>query len=184
MVTKSHDHRTGAEGKGLVQLVGRTVLRSLQMIMAVVLAAIYGIELSAYIAHHNGKPHSAMVFLEVVAGLSIVTAAVLLLPHTKRHAFFAWEAVLFLFWTSLFGTFATMHLHRQCAADDGNCRKMKAAVWIDLLVMLLWFISSVCTFPFETTAVGAGTDSVWAGNGIMYWRDRDSLRSAGRSVVV
>ena len=150
MVTKSSDHRTGTVGgaAGTLHLIGRIALRALQMIMALVLAAIYGIELSAYIDRHDGKPHSALVFLEVVAGLSIVTAAVLLLPLKRAgHPIFAWEAILFLFWTALFGTFATRYLHRQCAADDGNCRKMKATVWIDLFVALLWLISSVCTFP-------------------------------------
>ncbi|KAL8814110.1 MAG: hypothetical protein Q9223_006645 [Gallowayella weberi] len=55
-----------------------------------------------------------------------------------RYADSSWR-ILF---TTLFGLFAKIYLHFNANGDAGNTR-MKRAVWIDLINMLLWFSTAV-----------------------------------------
>lgn len=92
MVLKTKAHQSPRPG-GLVGVILRTALRVIQMIIALVIAGIYGQDLRE--AHSAGEPaDSRWVFAEVVAGLSTITAIVYLVPMVKSVKFFAWDAVL------------------------------------------------------------------------------------------
>jgi len=163
MVQKSRDHRATPAG-GLMGVIARTTMRALQILISLVIAGLYGADLNEATKNHE-KAHSAWVFAEIVAGFSIITACVYLLPFIGSYRFFAVDSVLFLFWTALFGTFGKMYIQRDCKGNSA-CGKMKAAVWFDLIGMLLWFISAV-----------AGA--------FMFWRARHSRSMyTGRAAVV
>jgi hypothetical protein len=136
MVLKSTSNRSTLPG-GIVGLTLRILLRVSQIIVAIVTAALYGKDIGA------GNHASAWVFAVVVSVLSALTAGVYLLPFLRSHKTFAWDAILFLFWTALFGAFGNMYLHAVCKT---GCRNMKTAMWFDLIGMLLWFISATGKF--------------------------------------
>jgi len=158
MVIKTTDHQTPREG-GLIGVIGRTFLRGLQFIFALVIAGLYGKDIS------DGNHSSKWVYAEVVVGLTAVTTLVYLVPFVRSFKMFFWDALLFIFWTALFGVFGNIYIHKDCKGN-GTCNRMKAAVWIDMIEMLMWFISAV---------VG----------GLLFWRERHS-RSVftGRAAVV
>ena len=52
------------------------------------------------------------------------------------------DAVLFILWIALFGIFAKMYLNENPEGDSG-IERMKHAVYVDLVNMLLWFITAV-----------------------------------------
>lgn len=92
MVLKTKAHQSSRPG-GLVGVILRTALRVIQMIIALVIAGIYGQDLRT--AHSVGEPaDSRWVFAEVVAGLSIITTIVYLVPMVRSAKFFAWDAAL------------------------------------------------------------------------------------------
>lgn len=92
MVNKSLDHRTTPPG-GLVGVIARTTLRVLQIIVALVVAGLYGDNLNK--ARKAGqKAESAFIYSEVVVGLSIITAIVYLLPILKSYKFFFWDTII------------------------------------------------------------------------------------------
>ncbi|KAF8543201.1 hypothetical protein BDD12DRAFT_915968 [Trichophaea hybrida] len=135
MVTKNTSHRTSPPG-GLVGVISRSTLRISQILVSLVIAGLYGRDISA------GNTTAAWVFAEVVAGLSIVVAIIYLLPFIRSFKFFFVDVVLFLFWTGLFGAFGNRYIKTDCK-KDGDCGRMKTAVWFDLIGMLLWFVSGV-----------------------------------------
>ena len=83
----------------------------------------------------------------VTASLSAVTALIfaimpLLISYTTVAILFAWDIILFILWVGVFGLFASMYIHER-PEMDGGVQRMKNAVWIDLICMLLWFITGV-----------------------------------------
>jgi len=162
MVHKSTVNRSSPPG-GLVGVIIRTTFRLLQIIIALIIAGLYGRDLQTD-SEHGDHADSRWVYAEVVAGFSLLTAAVYLLPFIQSFKFFFWDAILFIFWTALFGVFGKMYIHRDCG-DNGSCSRMKVGVWFDLVGMLLWFVGA---------AVGGHT----------FWQERHSgTRFSGRSPV-
>lgn len=47
-----------------------------------------------------------------------------------------------ILWAAVFGVFGKLYIHENPEGDSGVTR-MKNAVWIDLINMLLWFITAV-----------------------------------------
>jgi H+/Cl- antiporter ClcA len=87
------------------------------------------------------------VFATVVGSLSAVTALVfmilpILISYTTVAILFAWDFILFILWCAVFGLFGSMYIHAKAEMDSG-IQRMKNAVWIDLICLLLWFITSI-----------------------------------------
>ncbi len=78
---------------------------------------------------------------------------------------FGWDVILFILWAAVFGLFGSMYI-KEKAEKDGGIQRMKNAVWVDLVNMLLWFVSAI---------VGA----------IGFWRWRKGNRSlhTGRATL-
>jgi len=93
--------------------------------------------------------------------------------------------------------------------DGQACRRMKAAVWVDLVGMLLWFATFVGEFAFSSFPLSCffftsfffffspfcGGVGLWLiggffpsfslGGGVMWWKDRHGRRIyTGRGSVV
>ena len=117
----------------------RIALRALQLVMALTICGMYGHDLNnARKAHDAADPR--WTFAVVIAGLSSITAIAFSLPLLKAWMFFGWDAFLFLMWTVIFGIFGKLFMKVDAKGDKGITR-MKHAVWVDLVNMLLWFIS-------------------------------------------
>ena len=84
---------------GLPGALARLTLRFFQFLFAIVVAALYGVDL-----HHAAQAHAGAdgkwVFAELVAGLSCVTCLVYGVPFVKSYWGFGWDWVL-LFVSSL-----------------------------------------------------------------------------------
>jgi H+/Cl- antiporter ClcA len=85
------------------------------------------------------------VFATVVAAMASFTALlyifILLMAH--QHAttlLWAWDLILFILWVAVFGIFGGMYIKATSTYDSG-IKRMKAAVWVDLVNMLLWLVS-------------------------------------------
>lgn len=127
---------------GLIGAIVRLVLRFCQFILALTVAGLYGVDLSHANkagAHADGK----WVFAEVVASLSAITVIVYAIPFVKSYWFFAWDWILFVLWTALFGLFGSIFIPaKPTPKQDGQIR-MKHAVWVDLVAMIFWFVTAI-----------------------------------------
>ena len=47
-----------------------------------------------------------------------------------------------ILWTAVFGVFGKLYIHTN-AHGDGDTKRMKNAVWVDLVNMLLWLVTAV-----------------------------------------
>lgn len=119
-----------------------SVFRFFQLIMALVVSGLYGVDLNR--ARKAGKyTDGKWVYAEVVAGLSAFTALLYMIPFFMRiPMLFVWDALLFILWIALFGVFGKLFISANAQGDAGITR-MKHAVWVDLTNALLWLISAV-----------------------------------------
>ncbi|KAI9820047.1 MAG: hypothetical protein M1826_001037 [Phylliscum demangeonii] len=133
-------------------------IRALQLVLALAIAGVYGSDVNNARKQHRAvdsrwvaslRPtfspslhaNSIQVYAEVVAGLSALTSILYLIPFLSAYLnaslFFAWDALLFIFWVAVFGAFGKLFLHRH-----PDLPRMRHAVWLDLVNMLLWFATA------------------------------------------
>ncbi|RAK78875.1 MARVEL domain-containing protein [Aspergillus fijiensis CBS 313.89] len=126
----------------------RAIIRTLQLIFAVLVAALYAVDL-AHATETRSRASSEWIFAQTVACLSAVTAVVHCTLGRKRvvAAWSAWDFVLFVLWLAQTGVFGTIYI-----SDDvellyrertTSLLRMKVAVWIDLVNMVLWLGTTV-----------------------------------------
>ncbi|OJJ99146.1 hypothetical protein ASPACDRAFT_1856724 [Aspergillus aculeatus ATCC 16872] len=126
----------------------RATLRTLQLIFAILVAALYAVDL-AHATETRSHASSEWIFAQVVACLSAVTAAVHCTLGQKRvvAAWSAWDFVLFVLWLAQTGVFGTIYTSKDVEPlyreRTTSLLRMRAAVWIDLLNMLLWLGTTV-----------------------------------------
>ncbi|MCJ1253831.1 hypothetical protein MMC24_001645 [Lignoscripta atroalba] len=130
--------RASTSSGGFIPFIIHTVLRVLQFIFAVTVLGLYGVDISD--ARKGGRnSDSRWVYAEVVAAFAAITSLVYMVPFIKSYLVFAWDAVLFILWVAVFGVFGKMFIPK----GNLGSQRMKNAVWIDLINMLLWLISAV-----------------------------------------
>ena len=88
-----------------------------------------------------------------ISCLQTLVAAIVLILHPS------------ILWTALFGTFGKIYIPDRPTPEQGGQKRMKNAVWVDLVNMLLW----LCTFVY----------------GLIIWFRRRTTRTThtGRAVV-
>ncbi|KAK1070066.1 hypothetical protein LTR74_004463 [Friedmanniomyces endolithicus] len=132
---------THSSSGGLPGALARLTLRFLQFVLAITVAGLYGVDL-----HHAQEAHAytdgKWVFAEVVAVLSIVTVLVYAVPFVKSWWGFGWDWVLFILWTALFGLFGKIYIPAHPTPRQAGQIRMKHAVWVDLVNMLLWLVTA------------------------------------------
>jgi hypothetical protein len=127
---------------GMAGALLRLILRFFQFILALTVCGLYGVDLHA--AHQKGGyVDGKWVFAEVVGGLSAFTVLIYGLPFFKSYWAFAWDWVLFILWTALFGLFGSIFIGAKPTPKQGGQIRMKHAVWVDLTCMLLWLITAI-----------------------------------------
>ena len=118
----------------------RLFLRVFQFILGLTVCGLYGVDL-----HRAARAHAytdgRWVYAEVVGGLSAGSVFVYLI-HWRWLV--VWDFVLFILWTALFGIFGKIYIPAHPTPKQGGQRRMKNAVWVDLINMLLWFVT-LCT---------------------------------------
>ncbi|KAF2215089.1 hypothetical protein CERZMDRAFT_35515 [Cercospora zeae-maydis SCOH1-5] len=128
---------------GLIGAIARGTLRFLQFILALTVAGLYGVDLDN--GRKAGVPADGKwVYAEVVAGFAAVTVLVYAATYTMSfHPFlFGWDWLLFILWTALFGLFGNIYIDANPTPEQHGQRRMKNAVWVDLVNMLLWLITA------------------------------------------
>ena len=69
-----------------------------------------------------------------------------------------WDFVLFILWTAVFGIFGSMYIHEKVEMEAG-IQRMKNAVWVDLINMILWLASAIwgaCVYFFGSSRRSRG----------------------------
>jgi hypothetical protein len=146
--------------------IGHSVYRFIQLILALAVVGLYAPDLNK--ANKQGKysdgkwvssspPHLSpisitniifllQVYAVVTASLSSVTALVYMIPFIFKIPFlFVWDTILFILWIALFGLFGNMYI-KEDAEGNAGIKRMKNAVWVDLVNALLWLISAIGMF--------------------------------------
>lgn len=122
--------------------IAHTVFRFLQMVMAWAVVGLYGTDINKANREHkysDGK----WVYAVVTGCLSAITCILYMIPFMSRIPFaFLWDTILFILWIALFGLFGSMYI-KENAEGDAGVKRMKNAVWVDLVNALLWLISAV-----------------------------------------
>lgn len=85
-----------------ISRIASLALRVLELISAAVVAGIIGKNLR-YADEANARPAKRMIYTEVVAGLSILAAIILLLPMTFAFSLWPVDILLFILWIVAFG---------------------------------------------------------------------------------
>lgn len=115
----------------------RLVLRVFQFIFAITVVGLYGTDLHAA-SRASVAADSKWVFAVVVAVLSIVAVFAYFI-HWRWLVVV--DGVLFVLWTAVFGVFGNIYIGTHPTPRQSGQRRMKNAVWIDLINMLLWFLT-------------------------------------------
>lgn len=132
------------------------------------------------------------MYVEVVAALSILACAAHCFLTIRHVAWTVIDWVLFFLWVAQVGVFGTIYVggkENEIVIDGsaGARRRMQAAVWFDIVNMVLWFstaVSGIVSCCVErrvmkrADVVGAGEPEQCAEKGeMMESRVRDSMAS-------
>jgi hypothetical protein len=101
----------------------------------------------AHATEHNARAPAEWVYAEMIVCFSVTTCVVHALVTVKRVTWCLWDGVLFIFWLAQVGVFGSIYYASPIKAEYEGFTKcvprMKAAVWIDLVNVLLWFSTFV-----------------------------------------
>ncbi|KAL8921773.1 MAG: hypothetical protein Q9208_005530 [Pyrenodesmia sp. 3 TL-2023] len=133
---------SSTSGGSLLSKVPLWVLRFLQFVFAITVIGLYAQDLRR--AHGEGSIYSESKwgYATAVGTIGAVSALVLIWPALSMWAW-GWDFVVFILFTALFGLFAKLFIHYNNFMGDGDVKRMKRAVWIDLINMLLWFVTFI-----------------------------------------
>jgi hypothetical protein len=134
---------------GTAALIVHHVIRFMQFIIALAVIGLYAQDLSAAHKAHT-YTDSNWAYAVVVGVLSAVMSLLYFIPPLTRgffHYIWAADAILWILYLALFADFGSKYIK----ADPQNVghgsgpgiQRMKNAVWVDLVGMLLWFITAV-----------------------------------------
>ncbi|MCJ1309910.1 hypothetical protein MMC25_003571 [Agyrium rufum] len=140
MALKGRFARPTSDGN-FVAFVTHEVVRFFQLILALTVCGLYGVDLNNARKAH-GYADSKWVYAEVTAGLAAVTALVYLALATKSFIAFGWDILLFILWIALFGVFGKLFI-KEDPEGNGDIQRLKNAVWVDLVNALLWLITAI-----------------------------------------
>ncbi|RDA88808.1 hypothetical protein CP532_5500 [Ophiocordyceps camponoti-leonardi (nom. inval.)] len=127
-----------------------TILHVACFICSIIVLGLYAKDLP-----YQHGPNPKWVYAVVVSVLSAVTCLLYAVPKVLRKLDLpaaSWSLVLFILWIAVFGVFGSTYIkmgyNNGEGLGDDFVRRMKAAVWIDLVNALLWLISAVSLFAY------------------------------------
>ncbi|KAF8543206.1 integral membrane protein [Trichophaea hybrida] len=139
----------------IISRVFSLALRAGQLISAVIVAGIIGHYLD--VLNNAGYwPGSRFIYTEVVAGLGILAALVLLIPFTWSLTAFPFDLVMFLLWIISFALLVDYIAPMNCtwyaawspiypgpnASAQDQCSTWKTALAFIFISALLWLVSA------------------------------------------
>ncbi|KAJ6112094.1 hypothetical protein N7523_008155 [Penicillium sp. IBT 18751x] len=131
---------------GIFGLHSRATLRVLQFIFAIIVAGLYGVDL-ARATKRNAPAPAQWVYAEMIVVFSAVTCAVHAIVTVKHVLWCLWDGVLCVFWLAQVGVFGSIYYASPIDAEYEDLTqcvpRMKAAVWIDVVNLLLWLLTFV-----------------------------------------
>ncbi|KAL3489203.1 hypothetical protein BJX62DRAFT_239290 [Aspergillus germanicus] len=130
--------------EGIYGLNARATLRILQYIFAIIVTGLYGVDLG-HATSIKAHARAEWLYAEFVAAASAITCLIHCLVTVTRVAWCAWDGVLFVLWLAQVGVFGTIFYPETKSGDENaieSVTRMRAAVWISLVNMFLWFVTS------------------------------------------
>ncbi|KAF1957884.1 hypothetical protein CC80DRAFT_524717 [Byssothecium circinans] len=119
----------------------RLIARFFQFVMGITIIGLYATDLNR--AHKAGVGYdSKWMYATVVGTLSAFVSLVFMLPLVKAWFFFYIDTLIFILYLTAFGIFGKMYIKEDAEGNKGITR-MKHAVWIQLVNMLLWLGTAV-----------------------------------------
>lgn len=126
---------------GICGLITRTAFRTLQFVLAIIIAALYGVDL-AQSTKTSTHASSEWIYAEVVACLSAITCIIHCFYTVTRVGWCTWDFVLFVLWMAQTGVFGNIYISSSVQKDyeqeTSSLARMRAGVWISLVCMVLW----------------------------------------------
>lgn len=152
---------------GICGLITRTAFRTLQFVLAIIIAALYGVDLaqSTKTSTHAG---SEWIYAEVVACLSAITCIIHCFRTVTHVGWCTWDFVLFVLWMAQTGVFGNIYISSSVEKDSkqetSSLDRMRSGVWISLACMVLWLGTFVLAVGWciRTRKVVRRTDKVEA----------------------
>jgi hypothetical protein len=130
---------------GIHGLNMRAVLRAIQFIFAIIVAGLYGVDLS-HATSINAHARSEWIYAEFVAAVSCMTCLLHCFATVTGVGWCAWDGVLVILWLAQVGVFGTI-FYPETSSGYGaatlSVARMRAAVWMCLINMVLWFLTTV-----------------------------------------
>ncbi|KAF2733794.1 hypothetical protein EJ04DRAFT_543957 [Polyplosphaeria fusca] len=121
--------------------LARILIRLLQFVMGIVVIGLYATDLDK--ARKAGKYMDAKWVYAVFCGaFASLASLVFMLPLIKAWMFFFVDWLIWFFFLVLFGIFGKMYISEDAEGNAG-IERMKRAVWIDLINLLLWLMTAV-----------------------------------------
>jgi len=138
---QTHDRHGSGAGATAVRLV----LRFFQFVLGIAVIGLYAQDLDR--ARKAGSyADSKWVFATVTGTLSAIWALLMLVPRAAAFPLFFGDALIWLFWLVVFGIFGKMYIKEDPEnvghGDGPGIQRMKNAVWVDLINMLLWLVTA------------------------------------------
>ncbi|KAJ5766001.1 uncharacterized protein N7511_003617 [Penicillium nucicola] len=131
--------------RGLCGVISRAALRTLQFVFAVTVAGLYGVDL-AQATKTKTHAYPEWIYAEFVAALSVLTCIFHCFFTVTKVAWSAWDGVLLVLWLAQVGVFGSVYISGNKAEYEDatlSVPRMRAAVWIDLVNMVLWLATTV-----------------------------------------
>ncbi|KAF2660317.1 hypothetical protein K491DRAFT_589250 [Lophiostoma macrostomum CBS 122681] len=143
----------------------RLTMRLFQFVMGIVVIGLYATDLHNAHKVHKYTDHK-WAYATFCGAASAIAAVTFMLPFVKAWLFFGVDALIWFFYVVAFGIFGKMYIKEDAEGDKGVVR-MKHAAWIDMVNMILWFITA-CYGGFiflkyrkaRTTLTGRGEEHV------------------------
>ncbi|CRG84930.1 hypothetical protein PISL3812_02099 [Talaromyces islandicus] len=126
-------------------LIAHTALRTLQFVFAVTVAGLYGVDLANFTKTET-HASAQWVYAEFVAAVSTITCIVHCFVTVVYAAWCPLDGVLFVLWLAQVGVFGTIYgtnVDDQYKQSTLSIPRMRAAVWVDLVNMLLWLATTI-----------------------------------------
>ena len=117
------------------------VLRSTQAILSLTSLILYATALAS-----SPDEDSAYIYALVCCTITLLTLVIYSIPSFPTRKFFLWDFAVAVLWAALSGYFGMIFLEHDGEVQSGDDRganktAMKAAVGVDLVVMVCWVMS-------------------------------------------
>lgn len=110
------------------------VLRSTQAILSLASLCLYATALASL-----PEEDSAYIYALVCCTITLITLIIYAIPSFPTRKFFLWDFCVAVLWAALSGFFGMRFFND--GDGEGNKTAMKAAVGVDLVVMVCWVMS-------------------------------------------